>query len=114
MALSEFQKLAVAKVLDALYERRVPVAVRDRLRLTYRFHGNTVVLSEERPAFQKPGATTTSAVARFAFDPACAEWSLFCADRNQKWHPYTQLKPSRNFSQLVEEVDADPTGIFWG
>ena len=41
-------------------------------------------------------------------------WTLFCADRNSKWHLYTEAKPSSNLDALLSAVDADPTGIFFG
>jgi hypothetical protein len=39
-------------------------------------------------------------------------------DRNDRLHPYKELvpefSPEKDLSKLIEEVDEDPTGIFWG
>jgi hypothetical protein len=43
-----------------------------------------------------------------------ARWSLFCRDSNQRWWPYDGIGPTTSVEPLLTEVDADPTGIFWG
>jgi hypothetical protein len=39
---------------------------------------------------------------------------LFGCDRNQKWHRYTRAGPSARVNVLLDEIEADPTAIFWG
>jgi hypothetical protein len=34
--------------------------------------------------------------------------------RNERWFLYLDTEPSRDVSPLLAEIDADPTGIFWG
>ena len=41
-------------------------------------------------------------------------WTLYCTDRNSRWHLYWEYKPAKNLDELLEEIDEDPTGIFWG
>ena len=40
--------------------------------------------------------------------------TLYAADRNSRWFEYWDFDPSRDFADLLAEVEADPTGIFWG
>jgi hypothetical protein len=40
--------------------------------------------------------------------------SLFWRDRNQQWHRYTRLGSSARVNVLLDEIEADPTAIFWG
>ena len=35
-------------------------------------------------------------------------------DRNLRFHHYDRIKPSPDASELINEIDRDPTGIFWG
>jgi hypothetical protein len=49
-----------------------------------------------------------------ALRPRDRRWALYCADRNGRWHNYPDTKPTRQIDELLTEVDADPTGIFWG
>lgn len=53
-------------------------------------------------------------VAQLRYDPETGAWSLYCRDRNERWFPYFDIKPSRDVGPLLAEIDADPTGIFWG
>ncbi|MBI4321484.1 MAG: DUF3024 domain-containing protein [Chloroflexi bacterium] len=39
---------------------------------------------------------------------------LYWADRNGRWHLYDDREPSRDLADLLIEVNADPTGIFFG
>jgi hypothetical protein len=40
-------------------------------------------------------------------------WSLYWADRNDHWHRYDDLDPGP-LDTVLNEIEADPTGIFWG
>ena len=42
------------------------------------------------------------------------EWTLFWRDRNHRWHRYKYTAPTTEIARLLEEIDRDPTGIFWG
>jgi hypothetical protein len=99
----------------ALYcERKIPNRVRDQIQLGYRFRGNSVTLVERRPAVLEPGVWTEFAVAQFRLDPETLSWSLYCRDRNERWHYYDDVEPSPDLADLLREVNEDPTGIFWG
>ena len=114
MALTEIQKAQVDKLLAAYGEKRVPASVRSKVRVGHRIDGNAVILYEERPAFRPPHAWQEMVVAKFMYVGTRRQWRLYCQHRDLKWHAYQALPVSRSFARLLEEVDADPTGIFWG
>ena len=41
-------------------------------------------------------------------------WTLYWADRNSRWHRYDDLDTDRPAQALIDEIEADPTCIFWG
>lgn len=43
-----------------------------------------------------------------------ATWTLYWSDRNDRWHRYELIGPTADIRTLLDEVDQDPTGIFWG
>jgi hypothetical protein len=49
-----------------------------------------------------------------AVEAASKTWRLSCCDRNERWWPYDNIDPSASIDPLLAEIDADPTGIFWG
>ena len=114
MALSEIQRAQVTKRLTAFCDARVPAAVRNQVRVGFRVKGSEVVLFEERPAFQAPHEWREMVVAKFKYVGAQGLWRLYCQHRDLRWHSYQGLPAARSFDKLLDEVAADPTGIFWG
>ena len=114
MALPELVRLSVEKKLSKYCSKKVPHHVADRLRIGFRFRGNNVTLFESRPIFNNKNKWIDVVVAQFRFDSETAQWTLYWADRNSRWHCYIDLDPSRNFEKLLKEVNDDRTGIFWG
>jgi hypothetical protein len=114
MAIPDTVRIVIESILVSYIEQKIPPHVRDKVRLSYRFRGNTITLFENRPAFRTPDRWTDSAIAQFRYDPGGNRWTLYCADRNSRWHKYDDLEPNEEFDVLLQEVDEDPTGIFWG
>ena len=52
-------------------------------------------------------------IAQLRYDAEHTHWTLYYADRNRRWHRYELIDPGA-VDQLLEEIDNDPTGIFWG
>ncbi len=114
MALSEFEKAIVKKKLDPYCRRRVPPRARDEVRLKYSFRGDSVTLYEERPTFFDVSDWVKIPIAQFRFDSINRSWALYWPDRNSRWHEYDDIMPSDDLDTLLDEVEADPTGVFWG
>ena len=53
-------------------------------------------------------------IAQLKYDVEGCVWSLYCRDRNERWFLYTEARAHSEVGPLLEAVDADPTGIFWG
>ncbi len=114
MALSTRQHAQVSNQLAAYCDARIPSHVRDTVRLSFRIRRNEVVLFEERPAFRPPHDWSELPVAKFKDVATQRLWRLYCMHRDLCWHAY-QLRPAaRRFKTSLAEVDADPTGIFFG
>ncbi len=113
MAIPELERRRAESALRRFADR-VPPHIRDRLSYTYRVHGNVITLYERRPRFDKKNEFLELSVARFRFDPTSYCWVLKWADRNDRWHVYEGFERVRDFSELIAEVERDPTGIFLG
>ena len=114
MALPDLTRRLVEEKLGEYCKRRIPAHLLDRVRVGFKIRGNSVTLFEERPAFGFPGKWVDIVVAQLRFNPKRNEWTLYCADRNSRWHEYFDTVPTRDLDDLIREVDEDPTGIFWG
>jgi len=114
MAIPELTYRRAERLLGQLIDERVPPSVRDKVRMSIVTRGNSITLFEHRPVYFDPDRWTDSNIAQFRYDPASERWTLYCSDRNGRWHRYTRRTPSSDIAVLVREVDKDPTGIFWG
>ena len=79
--------------------------------------GNSITIVERRPPWKPElvGSDWSSLkVAQLRYERKTARWSLFYRDRNERWLPYEGIGSITSVDPLLTEVDADPTGIFWG
>ena len=87
----------------------------DDLRIEHETDRSRVTIVERRPPWDGgPGEWTRTTVAQLRYASSDGHWSLFCADGNGRWCPYDDAPASSDVSTLLEEIDDDPTGIFWG
>ena len=107
-------QLKADQELTAYCVAKIPVHIQDRVKLSISWRGGNATLIEHRPYFLDPSQWIESPVAQLRFDAAAGLWSLFCRDRNQRWHPYGSMPSSTHLHKLIAELDRDPTGIFWG
>ncbi|MBA4422858.1 MAG: hypothetical protein C0390_07105 [Syntrophus sp. (in: bacteria)] len=114
MPLSEFTGKLVETKLTAYCERRIPIGVRDKVRLIFKIIRDKVTLIETRPYFRDPSIWTKNPVAQFRLDENTHMWTLYYIDRNSRWHLYDIIKPSADFEDMLKALDRDSTGIFWG
>ena len=93
---------------------RVPSRLRHQVRVEANVRGNSVTIFDCRPPWQ-PNLTEWSKVrvAQLRYSANTHHWSLYWADRNGRWLPYDDLAPSP-IDQVLNEIEADPTCIFWG
>ena len=53
-------------------------------------------------------------IAQLRYEPTSRQWILYWADRNSRWHRYDDLEPTSVVDDLINEIDRDPTCIFFG
>ncbi|MCL5022156.1 MAG: DUF3024 domain-containing protein [Nitrospirae bacterium] len=115
MPLPILVKTLVEKKLSAYCERKVSPRVADKLRLSFSMRGNSVTIFENRAPWRPEFTEWTSMpIAQLRYDEKTGKWTLYCADRNDRWHKYGGLPPTKEIDYILAEINRDPTGIFWG
>ena len=114
MALPAAIRQTIEEQLTAYCLRTVPLRYRNQLRLNYKLRGNSVTLLEEREPVLPAGPWVSRPVAQFRYAPDSGQWVLYGADRNGRWLAYHLIEPTTDFSALLQIMDADKTGLFWG
>ncbi len=101
--------------LAAYCAELVPFRVRDEVRVTYGFRGDTATIYEERPHFQDPAAAwTRHPVAQMRYDRDAGTWALFWRRATRRWQCFEEFSPTSDIDRVLAEIDANPHGIFWG
>jgi hypothetical protein len=114
MALSEFTRKLVEIKLGNYCREKAPDEIADEVRLGFKIWGNKVTLFEEQPDFFDPDEWITIPVAQFRYDDQKNTWSLYCADRYNRWHRFEDVESVTDFDVLLDVLEEDSTGIFWG
>lgn len=99
------------KFLDNYIERKIPKHLKEEFQIRYKFRGNTLTLSQERPSYM-PGRRVELPVAQFRFQNN--SWKVYWKDSKDRWHFVDDIKPEENFEKQLMIVDSDNNGIFWG
>lgn len=97
--------------------QKIPAHARDEVRIELDVDARSVTILECRPPWdpERMGpAWTRSRVARLRYTRSRREWSLYWLDSHSRFHPYDLAPPTADVGALLEEIDRDPTAIFWG
>lgn len=114
MELSEFEIRRIEKLFRGFCEKRVPAHLRDRIRVEFRIRGDEVELFESRPLYNDPQTWVSTRVARFKKSTGSGNWVLYWADRDAQWKRYLPCEPRRDIEALLQAVEQDAIGTFWG
>lgn len=108
---------ALRRLLSRWCGDRLPAGVRPQVQISYTILEGVVTIVERRPpAFPPLGAAwTATPVAQLRRDdPVAGAWSLY-EPTDRGWRRYRRpLAQAVEPAPLLAEVDADPTGVFWG
>jgi Protein of unknown function (DUF3024) len=116
VAIPEAIEREATKEVEAFCDGRVPHELRDQVRLELSVRGNSITIVERRPPWREDFGPDWSSVkvAQLRLEPSARVWTLYCSDANGRWLRYSDAQPSNDIRSLLNEIDADPTGIFWG
>jgi uncharacterized protein with HEPN domain len=93
---------------------RVPAHLQDQVRVEVDIDVRHLTIVECRPPWNGVGDWTRLPVARLRFTKVTGLWSLYWRDSNARFHLYDRLGASANVQTMLDEIEQDPTAIFWG
>lgn len=114
MATTVLPELDIEKV-RRFCKARVPDTLADEVRLEVTVKGKRVSIHEQRPPWRGvPGEHWTSMpIAQLRYE-GDATWTLYFGDRYGGWTMYLDLEPKQPIDVIIEELESDPTCVFWG
>ncbi|WP_230207829.1 DUF3024 domain-containing protein [Microlunatus sp. Gsoil 973] len=95
--------------------QRVPEQALDQVRVECEVTPRHLTIVERRAPWRADYGRewTRFPIARLRYTKTTRTWSLFWRDRNLRFHRYDPLISSDRVNELLDEIDHDPTGIFW-
>lgn len=114
MALPQRVKSLAERKLATYCCNCVPESEIDMSKIAFRIRGDYITLYEHSKSDFDPEEESDFKVAQFRYNQRKRTWSLYWADRREKWHQYDEVKPTRNIDDLLDEIDQDPGMVFWG
>jgi len=88
----------------------------DDYRIEHAVRGSSITLLERRPPWNPAYGSEWSSlkVAQLRYDDRARRWRLYSHDSNDRWHPYELAAPAGDVAPLLDAIEHDHTGIFWG
>jgi hypothetical protein len=86
------------------------------MRVECKIRGGAITLVERRAPWQPAPAAEWSAVdiAQLRYDERSRSWGLYWPRATGRWLRYDGISCSPDVDTLLDEIDADPSGVFWG
>jgi len=114
MALSEFEKQRVTRIFSSYCEAKAPHHVSDQFRVEFEVRGQEIKLFESRPYELDRSKWISHKIARFRKDGDSNVWQLFYSDRKGRWRLFEPYPAEKDIEKLLDEVEKDSSGSFWG
>lgn len=114
MAFTEIELGHIKKLVGGLCERRTRPDLREQVRFEYRVKGHDVIVLERRPNWDGAPGHTEINVAKLKFNRTAGQWRLLWQRADMRWHGYEPASGRTSLASLVQDIDEDPYGCFFG
>lgn len=86
----------------------------DKLHLEYEIDNQSFVLLEVRQHWRDPTRQTRSPYAKIRYIRSSETWKLYWMRRDMKWYLYDPHPEAKSYVKLLEVIDDDKHGCFYG
>lgn len=115
MPLPDVQLRECMSAAGAFLEKRRPrPEIRDQLDFRADISESEVVIMEVRPAYNDKNRKIEHPVAKAKWIGTKKVWRLFWMRADLKWHTYEPGARLKTIGKVLDEVDRDPYGCFFG
>ncbi|MBW8015941.1 MAG: DUF3024 domain-containing protein [Planctomycetes bacterium] len=115
MAFEQFTYKKIEALTDEFVERRrPPVYLRQKIDISFRIDGQSVIIFEITPRWNDPDEKIERTVAKTTFVKSRKIWKIYWQRADLKWHPYEPVRQIDRFEEFLDIVGEDAFGCFWG
>ena len=80
----------------------------------FRITGQNFEIFEIRPRWDEPSIKLEIPVAKATYVKKTKIWKLYWKRADMKWHRYKLFEDSESLEEVLEAIDQDEYGCFWG
>lgn len=114
MAFSEMEQKKIEKEVGGFCKKRSPIEIRDKLSFEYRIKAHDIIIYTWRPRWDNPKEWIESDMAKIRYVRTSNMWQLLWQRANGKWVSYEPFPHSKDLKSMIEEIEADQYGCFFG
>lgn len=115
MSISEFEIKRIEKIVGKFVERKRPAAhIRNELDIAFRISDQSFEIYEIRPLWNDPSRKIEGPIAKATYVKSKKIWKLFWQRADLKWHSYQPHPVSNSLEKIIEVIEQDSHGCFWG
>lgn len=115
MAIDVLQTLDVIEAMENFIARkRPPEHIRPKLDIGYKIEGQSIIIFEIRPQWDKPEIILEHSFAKTTFVKSKNNWKVFWMRADLKWHRYTPTPAVNTVLEFAKLVEEDEYHCFWG
>jgi hypothetical protein len=114
MAFSGIDHQKIKNDVGGLCSKRTPTHLKSQLRFEYDIEKRNVFLYEVRPAWNNPKEHPKLPFAKLTYVKSQKIRKLYWKRASGKWERYEPKESDIDLGALVQEIDKDPYGCFFG
>lgn len=115
MAVNTLQMVDIIEVMENFLDKaRPPEHIRPQMDVSYNIEGQSVIIYEVRPRWDRPEQKAEHAVAKATYVKTTDCWKVYWMRGNLKWNPYGPKSTVQTLREFTEVVNKDSHGCFWG
>ena len=105
-----------AKVESYIESKRPPLEIRKELDLGFKYEKNTFEIFEVRPVWNSsdPNDYQKSSFAKFRYIKTMKIWKLYWMRASGKWESYEPFPESSSVDKIIDCIETDANGCFYG
>ena len=119
MHISEIEQFRLEKAVRAMCSSRNQSVVAEMGKVQYEVYSEGVIFSKLCFLLDSSHVNEQYSTAKLEYDANKNVWSLYIALREENscelaaWAPYPHLKPSEDYTSLLNEIELDPHQLIW-
>ena len=115
MSFDVLESSEIIETLENYLDRvRPEPEIRDQLDIGYTMEGQSIILLEIRPIWNKPGEIQNIPYAKASYIRSQRIWKIYWMRANLKWYGYDPTPSVKKLSTFLRIVDEDKLGCFKG